>query len=105
MDDIIKKSDIRELELQGRVGLYVYCTSYKNVRQLNHYGDVGFSSHKGHYTLLYVDEDKADSTLRELEKLKFVKEVRKGHLKELSENFSEAFVQTNLEVKQELEEA
>lgn len=105
MTDIIKmteKTEIRPLVVPGRLPVYVYCTSYKGTRQLTRYGDVGYSSQKSHFTLLYVDEEKLDETLEQLNGLKFVKKVRVGHLKSLSSNFSEAFAQTNLEVKQEM---
>ncbi|MHC5838100.1 DUF2129 domain-containing protein, partial [Lactococcus lactis] len=41
--------------------------------------------------------------LSKLKDLKFIKKVRVGHSKELDQNFSEAFAQPNLAVKEEIE--
>ena len=105
MSDIIEKTDsteIRPLEVPTRLPIYVYCTSYKGTRQLMRYGDVGYSSQKSYFTLLYVSEEKLEETLKQLNALKFVKKVRIGHLKDLSANFSESFSETNREVKEEM---
>lgn len=103
MDDTIKNSEIRPLDVQGRTPLYVYCTSYKGSRQLMRYGDVGYSSQKAHYTLLYVNEEQVEDTLKQLNNLKFVKEIKVGCLKNLTDNFSEAFIETNRELKEKME--
>ncbi|PCS12386.1 hypothetical protein RU89_GL002379 [Lactococcus cremoris] len=50
-----------------------------------------------------MNNDEVADLLNKLKELRFVKKVRVGHIKELDQNFSEAFIQTNLEVKEELE--
>ncbi len=62
-----------------------------------------YTSQKSNYSLLYTDQEDLPDLLKKLKTLKFVKRVRVGHLKELDKNFSEAFAQTNLEVKEALE--
>lgn len=106
MDDImenIEKKEIRPFYIRERVAVYVYCYSYKGTRQLSRFGDIVYSSQKSHYSLLYVNNDEVADLLNKLKELRFVKKVRVGHIKELDQNFSEAFIQTNLEVKEELE--
>ncbi|MFZ2577708.1 DUF2129 domain-containing protein [Lactococcus hircilactis] len=99
----LQKQEIRSLEISGRVPLYVYCSSYKGTRQLSRYGDTGYVSTKLHFTLIYVNESEADEKIEQIQALKFVKKVERGHLKELNQNFSEAFLKTNLEIKAEMD--
>lgn len=106
MDDIMKsieKKEIRPLFIKERIAVYVYCYSYKGTRQLSKFGDVVYTSQKSNYCLLYVNEENLSDLLSKLKDLKFVKKVRVGHIKELDQNFSEAFAQTNLAVKEEIE--
>ena len=102
--DGIEKT-IRPLEMQGRVALFVYYNSYKGTKQLTRFGDLGYSSRKAHYSVLYVNEEKVQEITEQLYALKFVKKVRPSHLKELNTNFSEAFTETNLELKKQLQAA
>ncbi|EKF51051.1 YlbG family protein [Lactococcus garvieae] len=109
-DQEIKESksedrEVRPLDKQSRVALFVYCNSYKGNRQLGHYGDLSYTSRKAHYSLLYVNEEEAETTIKKLKELKFVKRVRRGHLNDLNKNFSEAFAETNAEIKGQLEAA
>lgn len=106
MTDIIEKmgqNEIRPLIVPGRLPVYVYCTSFKGTRQLSRYGDVGYVSQKGHFTLLYVNEAELEEKVEQLNALKFVKKVSVSHMKDLDSNFSEAFAKTNLEIKQEMD--
>ncbi|MCM6845945.1 YlbG family protein [Lactococcus lactis] len=99
----IEKKEIRPLFIKGRIAVYVYCYSYKGTRQLSKFGDVVYTSQKSNYSLLYVNNENLSDLLSKLKDLKFVKKVRVGHIKELDQNFSEAFAQTNLAVKEEIE--
>lgn len=101
----IEDKAVRPLEKQGRIALFVYCNSYKGNRQLSHYGDLGYTSRKAHYSLLYVNEEEVSETIKKLKALKFVKRVRPSHLKDLNQNFSEAFAETNEVIKGQLEAA
>ena len=100
--ETFEKKEIRPLEVPERVAIYVYYTSHKGARQLARFGEVIYTSQKSHYSLLYVEDQKLSALLEQLKSLKFVRKVRISHLKEMNKNFSEAFVQTNLEVKNEL---
>ncbi|MFC4653381.1 YlbG family protein [Lactococcus nasutitermitis] len=97
------EKNIRPLEVPERIPIYVYSNSHKGSRQLTRFGDVNYTSQKAHYSVLYINQENLEATLEELKKLKFVKKIRVGHIKELNKNFSEAFAQTNSEVKQEME--
>ena len=97
------RKEIRPLFIKERIAVYVYCYSYKGTRQLSKFGDVVYTSQKSNYSLLYVNNENLSDLLSKLKDLKFVKKVRVGHIKELDQNFSEAFAQTNLAVKEEIE--
>ncbi|WFR76791.1 YlbG family protein [Lactococcus lactis] len=99
----IREKEIRPLFIKERIAVYVYCYSYKGTRQLSKFGDVVYTSQKSNYSLLYVNNENLSDLLSKLKDLKFVKKVRVGHIKELDQNFSEAFAQTNLAVKEEIE--
>ncbi|MDN6065737.1 MAG: YlbG family protein [Lactococcus lactis] len=99
----IEKKESRPLFIKERIAVYVYCYSYKGTRQLSKFGDVVYTSQKSNYSLLYVNNENLSDLLSKLKDLKFVKKVRVGHIKELDQNFSEAFAQTNLAVKEEIE--
>ncbi len=99
----MRKKEIRPLFIKERIAVYVYCYSYKGTRQLSKFGDVIYTSQKSNYSLLYINNENLSDLLSKLKDLKFVKKVRVGHIKELDQNFSEAFAQTNLAVKEEIE--
>lgn len=106
MGDIIEnlnKKEIRPLQVPERTAVYVYCNSYKGTRQLTRFGEVAYTSQKAHYSLIYMDTEKLSELVPQLEELKFVKKVRIGRVKELNKNFSDAFIQTNLEIKGEFD--
>lgn len=96
---------VRPLDKRKRSALFVYCNSYKGNRQLNRYGDLGYTSRKAHYSLLYVNEEDVAETIKKLNELKFVKKIRHSHLQELNTNFSEAFAETNEEIRRQLDAA
>lgn len=105
MENKSEDTAVRPLEKQGRVALFVYCNSYKSSRQLGRYGDLGYTSRKAHYSVIYVNEEDAAETVKKLKELKFVKRIRRGHLKDLNKNFSEAFAETNAAIKDQIEAA
>ena len=52
-----------------------------------------------------MNEEDVSETIKKLKALKFVKRVRPSHLKDLNQNFSEAFAETNEVIKGQLEAA
>jgi uncharacterized protein YlbG (UPF0298 family) len=74
----------------------------KNARNLNKYGEVIYTSSKGNYVCLYVDEDKVDKLAPELKRLPFVKFIKRGRISELTQDFGKAFLDTCREVDAEM---
>lgn len=91
-----------DFEIKGRRPIYVFLRSMKNAKNLNKYGEVIYTSSKGNYACLYVDEEKFEKLLPTLKRLSFVKYVKRGRISELAEDFGAAFAETNREVEAEL---
>ncbi|GBG96059.1 YlbG family protein [Lactococcus termiticola] len=98
------KEKIKALEGKERLAVYVFCHNYRSIRQLSKYGELLYSSQKAKYGLLYIDKKDLDENLEKLRGLKAVRKVRVSQMDKLSDNFSEAFEQTNQAVKEEMAE-
>lgn len=62
-------------EKQKRVGLVVYLYYNRDARKVHKYGDVYYHSKKGRYLVMYVNQNDLEEKMKELQKLKFVKEA------------------------------
>lgn len=82
------------LTIVGRTAIYVFYSSYKFVRQLSRFGDLGYSSKKARYALLYVDTAILEEILPKLLELHFVKSVEVSAFDQLDRDFSQAFQET-----------
>ncbi|GAX46969.1 DUF2129 domain-containing protein [Pseudolactococcus reticulitermitis] len=89
-----EKKAIPPLEIVGRTAIYVYYSSYKYVRQLSRFGDLGYSSKKVRYALLYVDTATLETLVPKLMALHFVKAVKVSEFDHLNRDFSSAFQET-----------
>lgn len=58
-----------------RQGIIVYLYYNRDLRKIAKFGDVVYHSFKMRYVHLYVDEDKVEDILKELEGMKAVKKV------------------------------
>ncbi|PRO64746.1 YlbG family protein [Alkalicoccus urumqiensis] len=64
--------------VQDRVSLSVYLQSLKQVKQLKRYGHVHYVSRKMKYVVLYTDVENMEQLEDKLQKLPFVKRVRRS---------------------------
>ena len=97
----LEKEAIPPLEIVGRTAIYVFYSSYKYVRQLSRFGDLGYSSKKARYALLYVDTATLEAVVPQLMALHFVKSVKVSEFDHLNRDFSSAFQETVREAQQE----
>ncbi|HFI0395051.1 TPA: DUF2129 domain-containing protein [Streptococcus suis] len=74
-------------EKRERTCLTVYLHYNRDARKLNQYGDIHYHSRKLRYVLVYMDQEKAETTMQKLKKEKFVKKVLPSYIKELDQNF------------------
>ena len=56
-----------------RQGIIVYLYYNRDLRKITKFGDVVYHSYKMRYVHLYVDEDKVEDILKELDGMKAVK--------------------------------
>lgn len=61
--------------MHDRQGLIVYVHQLKQAKSLRKYGHVHFISRKLKYVVVYMDQDKIESTKEKLSKLPYVKKV------------------------------
>lgn len=76
-----------ELFSKKRCGVYVYFKHVRDINKLEKYGNVISYSKKNRYIYFYVDEDKIDAIVDELNSKKFVKKVIKSELVDISLDF------------------
>ncbi|MCF6094214.1 DUF2129 domain-containing protein [Microaerobacter geothermalis] len=66
-----------------RIGLAVWVNHAKSARLLKKYGNIHYISRRMKYVIIYVDADKADQVVVQLEKLNFVSKVERSHRHEI----------------------
>lgn len=66
-----------------RQGLIVWVHHLRAIRVLERHGLVHYVSRKLHYVVMYVNRDKLQETMAQLEKLNFVKKVELSYRGEL----------------------
>lgn len=71
-----------------RTGLIVWLNDLKSARNLDRFGVVHYVSKRMHYAVLYVNADKAEETVRQLQRLHFVKKIEKSHRNEIKTEYS-----------------
>lgn len=76
-------------EIQARQGIVVWLYSLRQAKQLKKYGLVYYTSTKGKYSYLYVNQEAVAQTIEQLKKLRFVKRVSVSRKPEIEMNFAE----------------
>ncbi|PZE22881.1 YlbG family protein [Paenibacillus xerothermodurans] len=72
-----------------RSGLIVWISDLKAAtKQLDRYGSVHFISKKLHYAAMYVHAAKLEDTIKQLQKLPFVKKVERSYRNELPTEYN-----------------
>lgn len=68
--------ELADLDLPKRTSLIVYLRNANSDQfKLRRFGDIVYFSKKMHYLIMYVDQEKVEEMLQQLEKLTFVKKV------------------------------
>lgn len=72
-----------------RSGLIIWFSDLKAAgKQLERYGSVHFISKRMHYAAMYVHASKLDETMKQLQKLPFVKKVERSYRNEIKTEYS-----------------
>lgn len=72
-----------------RVGIIVWVSDIKAAtKQLERYGNVHFISKKLHYAAMYIYADRLEETMKQLQKLSFVKKVERSFRNEIKTEYN-----------------
>ena len=72
----------------GRVGYIVWVSDLKAARNLDKYGSVHYMSRKMHYVVMYMNADKAEDTIRNIQRLPYVKKIERSFRNEIKTEYS-----------------
>lgn len=76
--------DLNNNKIEKRRSLTVWLYRARDQFKLRHYGDIVYFSRKNAYVIIYVDDDKVDQIIEELQHKSFIKNVEKSQ----HENFN-----------------
>lgn len=70
-----------------RTGFIVWYNDWKAARGLDKYGSLHYMSRKMHYAVLYVAADAAEETMRNLQRLPYVKKIERSYRNEIKTEY------------------
>ncbi|NDI33497.1 YlbG family protein [Chengkuizengella sediminis] len=71
----------------GRTGLIIWVKHIKALRLVERYGNIHYVSKKLKYVVLYVNEDKVEQVIVQLNKLNFVTNVERSYRREIKTEY------------------
>ncbi|AGA58318.1 MAG: DUF2129 domain-containing protein [Thermobacillus sp.] len=71
-----------------RVGYIVWVNDHRLARNLDKYGTVHYISRRMNYAVIYMDADKAEDTIRNIERLPYVKKAERSFRGEIRTEYS-----------------
>lgn len=71
-----------------RSGIIIWVNDVKAARNLERFGSVHYISKKMHYVAMYVNANKLDETVRNIQKLPYVKKVERSYRNEIKTEYS-----------------
>lgn len=78
------------MEYIQRQSLIVWLYSTKEVKQLKQYGFVHYVSERMKYAVLYVNASQAETIMKELKSLFFVRDIERSHRDDICMDFENA---------------
>ncbi|GAB6934212.1 MAG: YlbG family protein [Calditerricola sp.] len=70
-----------------RIGLAVWVHHTRYAPRLRKFGNIHYVSQRMKYVVLYVDGERVDDIVRQIERLRFVRKVERSHRHELPVDF------------------
>ena len=80
---------------QSRIGVTVYLYYNRDLRKIDHFGDLVYSSRRFRYAILYIAEEKLAETISQLNQMKAVKSVVLSELQSMPISFAGILNQEN----------
>jgi uncharacterized protein YlbG (UPF0298 family) len=71
-----------------RSGIIVWLNDVKPAKNLDRYGTIHYISKKMHYVAMYVHADRLEETIRNVQKLPYVKKVERSYRTEIKTEYS-----------------
>ncbi|AJY76444.1 YlbG family protein [Paenibacillus beijingensis] len=71
-----------------RTGYIVWVNDWKAARNLEKYGNVHYISRKMHYVVIYLNSERAEDTLRNVQRLPYVKKIERSYRNEIKTEYS-----------------
>lgn len=74
--------------LTERKGYIVWVKDLKAARNLDKYGNVHYISRKMNYVVIYLNSERAEDTLRHLQRLPYVQKIERSYRNEIKQEYS-----------------
>ncbi|WP_274650496.1 YlbG family protein [Paenibacillus humicola] len=71
-----------------RVGYIIWVSDLKAARGLEKYGNVHYMSRKMHYVVMYMNLDRSDEIIRNIQRLPFVKKIERSYRNEIKTEYT-----------------
>ncbi|MFC3344257.1 YlbG family protein [Paenibacillus abyssi] len=71
-----------------RIGFIIWVSDLKAARSLEKYGSIHYMSRKMHYVVIYMNAERADDTVRNIQRLPFVKRIERSYRNEIKTEYN-----------------
>ncbi|MEI7027189.1 YlbG family protein [Paenibacillus sp. y28] len=78
--------------MQERTGLIVWLSDNKFARNLERFGNIHYVSKKMHYVVVYMNSERADEAIRQLQKQSYVKKIERSLRSEIPTEYNSEMV-------------
>ena len=73
---------------EQRVGYIIWINDAKSAKNLDKYGNLHYISRRLNYAVVYVDSDREEETLRNIQRLPYVKKIERSLRSEIKTEYS-----------------
>ncbi|MDQ0059561.1 YlbG family protein [Paenibacillus harenae] len=74
--------------LPERTGYIVWVSDLKAARSLERFGTVHYMSRKMHYVVMYMNADRAEEAVRQMDRLPYVRKIERSFRNEIKTEYS-----------------
>jgi len=71
-----------------RTGYIIWVSDLKAARGLDKYGTVHYMSRKMHYVVIYMNAEKSEEIIRNLQRLPYVKKIERSYRNEIKTEYT-----------------
>ncbi|MBW7456774.1 YlbG family protein [Paenibacillus sepulcri] len=70
-----------------RTGYIIWVNDIKSARSLEKYGNIHYISRKMHYVVMYMNSDREEEIIRNIQRLPFVKKTERSYRNEIKTEY------------------